>query len=49
MGEMRNAFKILVKDLGIGGRILGWILGKEGGEVWTGYISLRIGKSGGLF
>jgi hypothetical protein len=28
--------------------ILEWILGKYGGRVWTGYIWLRIGNSGGL-
>jgi hypothetical protein len=37
------------EDLGVDGRIiLEWILGKEGGYVWTGYIWLRIGTSGGL-
>jgi hypothetical protein len=25
-----------------------WILRKEGGGVWTGFIWLRIGTSGGL-
>jgi len=25
---------------------LGWILGKEGGKVWTGCTLLRIGTSG---
>jgi hypothetical protein len=37
------------EDLGIDGKIiLEWILGKQGGEVWTGFIWLRIGTSGGL-
>jgi len=35
-------------DLGVGGKIiLVWILGIEGGRVWTGLIWLRI--SGGPF
>jgi hypothetical protein len=35
--------------LGAGGKtILEWILGKEDGKVWTGFIWLRIGTSGGL-
>jgi len=35
------------KDLGVGGKItLEWIL--ESGEVWTGFICIRIGTSGGL-
>jgi hypothetical protein len=34
------------KDLGVDFRtILGWILGIEGGKVWTGFIWLRIGTS----
>jgi hypothetical protein len=28
--------------------ILEWILGKYGGKVWTRYIWLRIGTSGGI-
>jgi hypothetical protein len=38
-----------MEDLGIDGRtILEWILGKEGDKLWTGFIWLRIGTSGGL-
>jgi hypothetical protein len=29
-------------------KISEWILGKQGGKVWTGFIWLRIGTSGGL-
>jgi hypothetical protein len=37
------------KDIGVGERIiLEWILGKEGGKMWTGFICLMIGTSGGL-
>jgi hypothetical protein len=37
------------EDLDVYGRIiLEWILGKEGGKVWTGCIRLRTGTSGGL-
>jgi hypothetical protein len=28
--------------------ILEWTLGKYGGKMWTGFISLTIGTSGGL-
>jgi hypothetical protein len=58
MGEKRNTHKILaakyeridyVKDLGVNGKIiLKWILGKQGGKIWTGCIWLRIGTSGRL-
>jgi hypothetical protein len=53
MGEMGNAYNILVKNLkgrdhledqGIDGKIHEWILGKQGGRVWTGFIWLRIGN-----
>jgi hypothetical protein len=38
-----------LEDLGVcGSIILEWILGKQGGNVWTGCIWLRIGTSGGL-
>jgi hypothetical protein len=37
------------KDLGVDWRIiLESILGKEGGKVWTGCISLRLGTSDGI-
>jgi hypothetical protein len=36
------------EDFGVDRRIiLEWILGKQGGEVWTGCIKLRIYTSGG--
>jgi len=36
--------------LGIDGKvILEWILEKQIGKVWTGFIWFRIGISGGLF
>jgi len=28
--------------------MLEWILGKEGGKVWTGFIWLKIGTNDGL-
>jgi hypothetical protein len=59
VGETSNAYKILVEKpegkrrLGRPTRrwgiILEWILGKQGGKVWTGCIWLRRGTSGGLF
>jgi len=37
------------ENLGIDGRIiLEWILEKQGGKVWAGYIWLRIGASDGI-
>jgi len=58
MDEMRNAYSTLVgKSTGKGplgrcwcsGRIiLEWIVGKQGGKVWTGCIWLRTRISGGL-
>jgi hypothetical protein len=58
MGEMRNAYSILVgkpegrqhsEYLDVEGKkILEWMLGQQGGMVWTGCIWLRIGISGGL-
>jgi hypothetical protein len=54
-GEMRNAYKILVKrsgrkgpfgGLGIDGKILEWISGKYGGKVWSG--SSGSGSKGGV-
>jgi len=57
-GEMRNAYTVLVgkpegrdpsEDLGVEVRIiLQWILGRQGGKVWTGLIWLRLGTNGGL-
>jgi hypothetical protein len=38
-----------LQDTGMSGRvILEWILEKQGGKVWTGFIWLGIGTSGGL-
>jgi len=38
-----------LQDLGEEDRImLNWILGKEGGKLWVGFIWLRIRTSGGL-
>jgi hypothetical protein len=37
------------EELGVDGRrILEWILGKQGGKVWTGFIWFRIGIVGWL-
>jgi hypothetical protein len=37
------------EDLGVDRKvILEWILMKQGGKLWTGFIRLRIGTSGGL-
>jgi hypothetical protein len=54
----RNAYNILVgnlkerdysEDLDACGKIiLDWILGKQCGKVWTGFIWLRTGTSRGL-
>jgi hypothetical protein len=58
MGEISNACSMLVEklkgrdqlqNLGIDGNIiLEWILGRYGGKVWTGFIWLMIGTSGGV-
>jgi hypothetical protein len=49
--EMINAYKILVGNLDNLGTdmkvILKWILGNWGGKVWTDFIWLRTGTSGG--
>jgi hypothetical protein len=47
MGEVRNLFVIWVGKPE-GKIILDWVLGKLGGRVWTGFIWLRVGTSGGL-
>jgi hypothetical protein len=37
------------QDLDIDGKIIfEWILGKYGAKMWTGFIWLRIGTSGGI-
>jgi hypothetical protein len=53
---IQNVFNIIQKkreerdhseDLGTDGKvILDWILGKQGGKVWTGFIRLRTGTTG---
>jgi hypothetical protein len=51
MGEIENVYKIskgrhCYEDLGKERSIiLEWILWKQGGKVWTGFIWLRIGTS----
>jgi hypothetical protein len=55
MGEMRNAYRILVanmkgrdhsEDVGVDGRIiLIWVLEEED-EILTGFMQLKIGSSG---
>jgi hypothetical protein len=57
MGKMTNAYKILVckpegrvesEDMGVDVKIiLKWILGKQGGRFWSGFIWLSIGLNGG--
>jgi hypothetical protein len=38
------------EDVGIDWKIiiLEWLLGTQGGKMWSGFIWLRIGNSGGL-
>jgi hypothetical protein len=58
MRMMRNAYKILVEkmkgrdhaqDLGVDGKItLEWISRKQDGKVWSEFIWLKIGTSGGF-
>jgi hypothetical protein len=46
---LRNVNQGHSEDLDVDGWIiLKWILGKQGGKVWTGCIWLRVGTSGGL-
>jgi len=33
-------------DLSIGGRVLHWMLLKQGGKMWTGFSWIRIGTIG---
>ena len=44
LGDLRERDHL--EDLGVGGRILKWIL-KSGIGAWTGWIWLRIGTGGG--
>jgi len=57
IGNMRNAYNILIgklkgrchtEDLAIDGRIVLECMLDKDGNVWTGFIKLRIGISGGL-
>jgi hypothetical protein len=58
MEEMRNLYNFLFEslkgrvhseDLDVVGKVvLEWISGKQGGEVWTGFIWLRTETIGGL-
>jgi hypothetical protein len=53
MGEMRNVYKILVQhhfeDAGVNEMmILEWILKKQGQGVYSGFIWLWVGTSGGV-
>jgi len=36
------------ENLGRDAKVLEWILGKQGGKVWTGCILLKMGTSGEL-
>jgi hypothetical protein len=54
--DMKNVYNIVVEkpeaenhseDLGVDRRIiLEWIVGKQGGKMWIGFIWLRVGPSG---
>jgi len=46
---MHTKFCQKMEDLGIDGRTeLEWSLGKQGGRLYIGFVSLRIGTSGRL-
>jgi hypothetical protein len=47
-GEVRNAYKILVGKHERKRPPVEWVLGKQGGKVWTGCIWLRIGTRCGV-
>jgi hypothetical protein len=47
LGDLKG--RDYLEHIGLDGVIiLEWILGKEDGKLWTGFIWLRIGISGGL-
>jgi uncharacterized membrane protein len=49
MGEKSNAYRLLVGKPEVGGWIiLGWILERLDGVMWTGLVWLRIGTGGEL-
>jgi hypothetical protein len=58
MGRMNDEYKIWsenmkerehLQEVGLDGRIISeWILKKQDEMVWSGFIRLRIGTSGGL-
>jgi len=39
----------LLKERGVHGIILKWLLKKQDGRAWAGFTWLRIGKNGGLW
>jgi hypothetical protein len=40
--------RVHLEDLGIDGKLLGWILGKYDGKLWTGFMWLMTETSCGL-